>query len=171
MVTHGGASPAVGAMGLQIPQLNDAMRRYWRGEPATTAELEAVIGRAGLTQYRGYLEPAKGQAAPASAEQVRAILDHFGAREIVVGHTTVERITSLHGGRIHAINVNSETAASEALLFEHGIARVVPLAATRDLRPPEVRKRPLNLLHAEDWRTLGLLAQSQHALSKLPFPY
>lgn len=171
MVSHGGAGPAVVSTGLQIPQLNDAMRRYWRGEPATTAELEAVIGRAGLTQYRGYLEPVKGQSVPASAEQVLAILDHFGARTIVIGHTTVARITSLHEGRIYAINVNSETAASEALLFEEGVARVVPLAARRDLKPTEVRKRPVNLLHAQDWRMLGRLARRQVELSKLPFPY
>lgn len=171
MVTHGGASPAVVATGLNIPHLNDAMRRYWRGAPATKAELEAVIGRAGLTQYRGYFDAAENLYGRASAQEVAAVLEHFEAATMVVGHTTVERITQLYGGRIYAINVNSPTAASEALLFERGAARVISLNATRDLQPADARSRPFRLLSGEDWRMLGRQLQSQMALARLPYPY
>lgn len=171
MVTHGGASAAVASTGMGIEQLNDAMRRYWKGVPATRAELEAVIGRAGLTQYRGLVASGAGQHQQASAQDVTLALEHFEAATMVIGHTTVERITSLYGGRVMAINVNSESAASEALLFEGGAARVIPLTATRGLQPADVRSRPLRVLSAQDWRTLGQLVQSQVALSRLPFPY
>lgn len=171
MVTHGGASAAVAASGMNIPQLNDAMRRYWRGESATKAELEAVIGRAGLSQYRGYFEAAGELYRQASVQEVATVLEHFDAATMVVGHTTVERITPLYGGRVHAINVNSATAASEALLFERGAARVVPLAAKRHLQPADARSRPFRLLRGDDWRMLGCLVRSQIALARLPYPY
>lgn len=171
LITHGGISPDVAASGLSVPQLNDAMRRYWRGKAASTTELEAVIGRAGVSQYRGYFEPDESLYRQAGAQDVHAVLERFNARAVVVGHTQVERITQLFGGQVVAINVNSEAAASQALLVEHGVPRVIPLKTRRGLTAGAVRSRSLRLTDGEDWKTLGRFVQRGYQLSQLPFPY
>lgn len=173
LVTHGGISPAVAASGLTLDQLNDAQRRYWQGGRAPSPALDAVLGPMGVTQYRGYFEEMEGSYARATPAQVTAALDRFGVDTIVVGHTLVGQVTPLYGGGVHAIDVNSNTAASEALLFERGVARIVPLRTQRALPPerPAVKTRPLNLAGAEDWRTLGRLFERSRALSQLSYPY
>jgi hypothetical protein len=173
LVTHGGISPAVTASGLSVDQLNAAQRRYWQGARTASPALDAVLGPMGVTQYRGYVEDMEGSYERATPAQVGQALDRFGVDTIVVGHTLVNQITPLFQGRIHAIDVNSNQAASEALLFEQGVARIVPLRARRQLpgeRPP-VRTRPLNLAAAEDWRTVGRFLERSYALSQLPHPY
>lgn len=171
LVTHGGISPELAASGLTLDQLNGAMRRYWRGETTSTSELEAVIGLGGLSQYRGYFGPKKDLYAQAGADDLARILARYGARTVVVGHTPVERITTLYGGRVLAINVNSNTAASEALLIEHGSARTVPLSTRRGLAPEARQSRPLQLAESADWLTLGRLVQRGYQLARLPYPY
>ena len=171
LVTHAGISPEVAAAGLSVTQLNAAMRRYWRGESASKFELDAVIGRAGVSQYRGYFEPHDGLYAQAGDKDVAAVLTRFGARAVVVGHTQVERITHLYGGRVVAVNVNSDDAASQALLFDRGVALAIPLQTRRDLGARDVRSRSLHLTRSEDWRTLGRFLQRSYELSQLPFPY
>jgi hypothetical protein len=173
LITHGGISAKVAAEKLSLTQLNDAMRRYWQAAPATTAELDSVIGRAGVSQYRGYFEAASEQYEKATQAEVNAVLAAFGAEAIVVGHTQVEKVTPLFDQRVYAINVNSNGAAAEALLFENGVAKVVDAGTGRNL-PSETAsrpRRPLNVLATEDWRILGLSARRSYALSSLPFPY
>jgi hypothetical protein len=173
LVTHGGISPAVAASGLSLDQLNAAQRRYWQGARMPSPALDAVLGPAGVTQYRGYFEGTDRRDPRATPAEVVQALDRFGVDTIVVGHTQVNQVTPLFQGRIHAIDVNSNTAASEALLFEDGVARIVPLQTRRQLpdeRPPVVTRR-LNLATAEDWRTIGRFLQRSYALSQLPHPY
>ncbi|MFC4929190.1 metallophosphoesterase [Massilia sp. GCM10023247] len=173
LVAHGGISPAVAATGLSVAQLNDVQRHYWEGERTPSPALDAVLGRAGLSQYRGYFPQAPRSDDQASAAEVQRILAQFGADTIVVGHTPVEQVTPLHEGRVIAIDVNTSTAASEALVFEDGISRVVPLRTRREL-PQEgtgTRNRPLRLADLQDWRTLGSVVQRSYSLSQLPHPY
>jgi Calcineurin-like phosphoesterase len=173
VVTHGGIGPQVAASSLSSEQLNEAQRRYWQGPATQSAALDAVLGPAGLTQYRGYFEDMADDASRATPAQVTQALEHFGADTIVVGHSPVEQITPLYQGRVYAIDVNTHTAASEALLFEHGVARIIPLRTQRMLAPerPPVKTRPLNLADAEDWRTLGRWLERSRTLSQLSYPY
>ena len=173
LVTHAGISPEVSANGLTLAQLNDAQRRYWQGSTAPSPALDAVLGPIGLTQYRGYVEDMKGSYPRATPAQVAQALDRFGADTVVVGHTLVNQVTPLYGGRVHAIDVNSNDAASEALLFERGMPRIVPLRAQRQLPPerPAVKTRPLNLADMQDWRTLGRFVARSRELSQLSYPY
>ena len=173
LVTHGGISPAVAASGLSLVQLNDAQRRYWQGERAQSPALDAVLGRTGVSQYRGYFPGMEGSEPRASVADVQRILAQFSADTIVVAHTPVERVTPFYDGRVIAIDVNTGTAASEALLFEAGISRVVPIR-TRRVLPEEgagTRSRPLRLSDPEDWRTLGSFVRRSYSLSQLPHPY
>jgi len=173
LVAHGGISPAVVASGLSLDQLNDAQRRYWQDARARSPALDAVLGPEGVTQYRGYFEDTGSGSVRATPAEVAQALDRFGVDTIVVGHTLVNQVTPMFQGRVHAIDVNSNTASSEALLFEHGVARIVPLQARRrlpDERPPVLTRR-LNLAAAEDWRTIGRFLERSYTLSQLPHPY
>ncbi len=172
VVTHGGISSLVVQQGLTIAQLNTAMRRYWRGELVPAAELEAVLGFNGVTQYRGYFKAEEGKYAKAGDQDVVAALRSFDADTIVVGHSIVEKVSVLYDKKVYAINVNSNTSAPEALLFEGGVAKVVT-AAPRALPEEETERvaRPINLLNGQDWQTLARLTRRTRELSNLPSPF
>lgn len=170
LFTHGGISKATADSGLTVPQLNEAMRNYWSGAPSAKPALDAVLGQGGVTQYRGYLDEADGLA---SAEDVQHVLKRFGASTVVVGHTLVDKVTMLHGGRVIAVDVNTNEAADEALVFEDGKPRVVAVV-DRGL-PPEQKargqQRDFRFAAAADWRALGSTAWRAVELARLPHPY
>lgn len=173
LVTHGGVSPAVARQGLSVQQLNQAMRGYWKRAAVPIADLDAVLGDHGVTQYRGYLHAQEGKYAMASADDVSGALRAFDADTIVVGHSIVDKVTPLYDGRVFAIDVNSNDAAPEALLFVNGVATVVDTGTPRAL--PDEKKsgvtRPINLLGGADWRTLAQVTRRTVELAGLPFPY
>lgn len=173
VITHGGVSPVVADSGFTINNLNSAMRRYWSGDMPSKAELDAVIGPAGVTQYRGYLEDGEERFARATEGQIGDVLAHFGARTIVVGHTVVERVTALHAGKVWAVDVNSNTARPEALLIRDGEPLVVSTGVGRELEETSTRRltRPFRLFAAPDMAMLKGLLMSNYALSRIPQPY
>ena len=172
VITHGGVSPVIADSGLTVSNLNSAMRRYWSGDMPGKAELDAVIGPAGVTQYRGYLEGGEDRFAAATTAQVRDVLAHFGASTIVVGHTQVDHVTPLHGGRVWAVNVNSNGARPEALLIQNGEPVVVSTGVKRQLdETPKRLTRPFSLSAVADMAMLRGLLSSNYALSRIPQPY
>ena len=173
LLTHGGISRQVAASGLSVEQLNEAMRRYWRGEPASKAELDAVLGADGVSRYRGYFDTGDRKEVRASQADIEAALRHFGAEAIVVGHTQVERVTTLYKGRVLAVDVNSNGAAPEVLLFEDGVPRVVDMGVGRALPDdrPATRQRAFRVTAADDWQALGRSAQAGWKLARMPHPY
>lgn len=173
VITHGGVNPLVADAGFTVNNLNSAMRRYWSGDKPTRAELDAVVGPAGLTQYRGYLEDGEDRFARATGAQIGEVLAHFGAQRIVVGHTLVDGVTALHGGKVWAIDVNSDTARPEALLIRNGEPTVVTTGVARQLKEqggPRII-RPFNLFAASDLAMLRGLVASNYALSQISYPY
>lgn len=173
VIVHGGVSPVVADSGLTISNLNSAMRRYWAGDMPAKAELDAVIGPAGVTQYRGYLEDGKDRFAAATTAQVNDVLTHFGASLIVVGHTQVDRVTALHGGKVWAVNVNSDGARPEALLIRNGEPVVLDTGVKRQLGEGNTTRliRPFSLFASEDLAMLKGLVASNYALSRIRQPY
>ncbi len=173
VITHGGVNPVVADAGFTVNNLNSAMRRYWSGDMPGKAELDAVVGPAGLTQYRGYFEDREDRYARASAAQIGDVLAHFGAKSIVVGHTLVERVTALHEGKVWAIDVNTNTARPEALLIRNGEPTVVSSGVARVLEENGGRRqiRPFSLFASGDLALLKGLVASNYALSQIPQPY
>jgi hypothetical protein len=173
LVTHGGISADVASKKLSPHQMNDAMRRYWRGEAATSAELDSVVGPAGVTQYRGYFQELEGRYAKATAAEVRKVREQFGVDTIVVGHTLVDRVTPLFDGGVYAIDVNTSEAAQQALLFEDGVPKVVESGVGRGLpaEPAARTVRPLQLGDTKEWRMLGQQVRRTWELARLPYPY
>lgn len=173
LITHGGISPAVAKRGLSVDQLNAAIASYWRGAPGDTAALDSVFGVDGLTQYRGYLQDLPEQYPQATAGDVDAALRAFNARTIVVGHSIVEKVSALYDNKVYAVDVNSNTAAPEALLFTKGVPSIVDTGTPRRLPVDNMRGplRRLDLLAGGDWHTLARVVQSSRELARLPHPY
>ena len=173
VITHGGVSPLVADAGFTINNLNSAMRRYWLGDMPGKAELDAVVGPAGVTQYRGYFEAGGERYGLATEAQVKDVLAHFGASSIVVGHTLVDGVTAFHGGKVWAVDVNTNTARPEALLIRNGEPTVVSTGTSRGLEEEGKRRltRPFSLFAGADLAMLKALFDSHYALSRIPVPY
>lgn len=173
VITHGGVNPLVADAGFTVNNLNSAMRRYWMGDMPGKAELDAVAGPAGVTQYRGYLEDGDDRFSLATGAQINDVLAHFGAKTIVVGHTLVDGVKALHEGRVWAIDVNSDEARPEALLIRNGEPVVVSTGVARQLKEKDGQHitRPFKLFAASDLAMLRGLIASNYALSRIPYPY
>ncbi len=168
LFVHGGISPAVASAGLDVDRLNDGMRKYWSGQ-REAAVLDAVIGEDGVTQYRGYVGIEDAGIPTASVAEVDAVLERFKVRHIVVGHTIVDRVKPLYGGKVYAVDVNANEAASEALVFEDGQPKVINLGIGRQLAERVgVKRRPFAMA---DFGALSQSYQQMRALSAIPKPY
>jgi hypothetical protein len=174
LFAHGGIAPDIAASGLSIERLNATMRDYWStpgAHPASPA-LDAVLGPGGVTQYRGYFRASEGRYPAASDADVALVLGRFDAAGIVVGHTIVDGITRLHGGRVHAVDVNSDEAASQVLVFENGVPHVVDLGVARNIDRGEGRAyREFSLFAGTDRMLLWAAFRDLRRLSSLPYPY
>lgn len=124
LFVHGGISPELINHGYTIQTVNDTIRNFLdvRDHVIHFDEgLRFLFGYEGPLWYRGYIKNWKG-IPMAKEDQVRSVLDYYGASTIVVGHTIVERVTSLYGGRVYAIETGIyEGAEGEALVWEQGI--------------------------------------------------
>lgn len=171
---HGGISPRVAEAALTIPAMNAASHAYWRrgSNGIDPALLESIFGSEGLTQYRGYVAGVPDSYPVATRAQVDAALAAFAADRIVVAHTLVERVEALHDGRVYAVDVNSETARPEVLLFENGRPRVIDIGVPRaiaDPAPPALRD--IELSSPADRAMLGSMYREMRRMSGLPHPY
>lgn len=174
LFAHGGISPGVAASGLSIDQLNAAMRGYWSapGPHAPSPALDAVLGPAGVTQYRGYFRASEDRYPAAGDADVAQVLQRFDADGIVVGHTLVDEVKRLHGGRVLAVDVNDNDAAPQALVFEEGVPRIVDLGVARGIDLGKDRSfRGFSLLSGADRKLLWAAIRDLRRLSSLPYPY
>lgn len=172
LITHGGISPQVASSGISLDEINGAMVRYWSGASTHTPELDAALGPAGLTQYRGYFEAAGDRYPKANDQDVAKVLERFGVEHIVVGHTQVDRVRPFYDGRVWGINVNSNTAQPEALLIEDGRLSAVSIGVPRRLDEAPARlTRSFSLREPGDWHLLSALLSSSYAQTRIPHPY
>lgn len=115
LFVHGGVSPSVAASGATLEQLNEALRSALAAErwskPADGL-LELAAGSPdGLIWYRGYLK-----APQIASAELDAVLEKLAVRRIVVGHTVVDDVSLVHGGRVLAVDVHHAGGHSQAAL-------------------------------------------------------
>src|SRR3546814_6955978 len=103
------------------------MQDYWNDNAPhpPSPGLDAVLGHAGVTQYRGWFRALEDRYPKASDSQVEDALERFDARLAVVGHIIVPGVERMRNGRVYAVDVNSEDTTTEVLVFEDGRQRVV----------------------------------------------
>lgn len=119
LFVHGGISPAVNALGLSIDKLNGLCRPWYftprfAVPPAQEELYHLLYSDECPFWYRGY---ALGHA---TSQQVRQTLSQFEVSRIVIGHTTVDRVTAFFNGAVIDIDTPHAAGISEALLIENG---------------------------------------------------
>lgn len=119
LFVHGGLHPAFAGSKLDPGAINRAFRaRLGASRDALALDPEGrwLLGGQGPAWYRGYFEP--GQATQA---EVEALLASADVARMVVGHTTVDAITSLYRGRIIGIDAALKNGErGELLIRERG---------------------------------------------------
>lgn len=139
---HGGFSRALLDANLSLDDINMLMRGALADNAPPLAEgspAALVMGRLGPLWYRGYFA-AQTDFPIASAADIDATLERYGAHRIFVGHTIVETVRALHNGRVIAVQVYphrdaSGAAVMEGVVIEHGRARRALIDGRRDSIP------------------------------------
>jgi hypothetical protein len=124
LFVHGGIPPRLVTRGTSLDQVNALARETLDSRSYVIAfdeELRRYYGHSdeGPFWYRGYHRIEEGRYPQATAAQVDSILDAYGGRAIVVGHTGVAQVTSLYEGRVFALDIPLETlGAFQGLLWK-----------------------------------------------------
>lgn len=119
---HGGLSPQVAGCQLSLEQINKIGRAHIGKKPDELqdkgASVSLVFAKVGPMWYRGFFGDQLQEVT------VATILDRYQAKNVVVGHTIVDEISTLHNGRVIAIDVKHAehvaNARPNALLMEDG---------------------------------------------------
>jgi hypothetical protein len=118
---HGGISPELASTGMSLKQINFTFREYLdRPSSIGNDEDPKLIfdSRLGPYWYRGLINE------EASKEDVNKIMNYLGAKQIIVGHTLVDSISTFYEGRVIGIDLPHEESIKrnkvEALRYEKG---------------------------------------------------
>lgn len=139
---HAGVSRALVDSGMSLADINSGVRAVLSGAILTNEterqRAEMLMGPLGPLWYRGYF--AEQRAFPtASVQDVDRVLDVFGVRRILVGHTIVPAITALYDGKVIAVQVYPRRDESGRTSFESLLIR----AGKTWRAPVEGRLEPL----------------------------
>lgn len=116
LFVHGGISPDLVAAGLKDVHTLDVAFRSALVRPGGSP----LLGPLGPIWYRG-LVPGAGSPEPdATEDQVLAVLRALRLDAIVVGHSTLDHVTALHGGRVFGIDAGIDEGRSGELWIREG---------------------------------------------------
>lgn len=102
LFVHGGISPTILDLQLGVKGCNEAVRRNLDG-PKSNALAQQLFGPEGPLWYRG-LVPGAQNGGDADEGTLARALEAFKVQAIVVGHSTLDRVTSLHAGKVFGID-------------------------------------------------------------------
>ena len=110
LLAHGGISPQVVDAGLTVADINAGIRRSLDTPVARKEELDPVAalvaGTFGPQWFRGYFpEQARPDRPYTPRADVERSLEFYGVSRILVGHTIVDQVSPLYGGRVIAVQV------------------------------------------------------------------
>jgi hypothetical protein len=126
LFVHGGMPPELVAEGTSLTRINEMgranldLRSY---EVAFSDSIKAFYGHtpSGPYWYRGYHSAQENRYPQATEADIDATLAVYGVSAIVVGHTEIDRVESLYGGRVYGIDVPlNELGTFQGLLWEAG---------------------------------------------------
>jgi hypothetical protein len=127
LYVHAGIGPAFLAKRLSIDAANDLVRKNL-GVRKLDADGMLAIGNDGPLWYRGLIV-ATTVAPKADAAHVAQVLEHYGVRRVIVGHTLVEAMSTDYDGRVVRIDLrhppSKDAGVARAFLVEGGRSFVV----------------------------------------------
>ena len=120
---HGGVPPECVKNELSIEKMNACASTVLNDEKFRPEGADRLTRLAfTCTEYRGYFDRG-GDYYRELEGKMDEILTFYGVRHIVVGHTTVEKVSTLKGGTVVAIDVpfGADQVQEQALLIENDI--------------------------------------------------
>ena len=112
---HGGIAPENIDLATDLAATNDGYRAMLgTSKPdalANPSTARLYEGKKSPIWYRGYFD---GQM---TTEEIGVLTEHLGVTRIVVGHTTLQHVSSLHGGRVIAVDSGLKRGITGELLF------------------------------------------------------
>lgn len=124
LFVHGGIAPAGVMEYMTIPGMSGLTREYLELSTVSMQFHDAarrLFGGLGPFWYRGYHYAMEDYYERTASDQIDDILDYYGVERIVVGHSEVDGITALYGGRVMAIDVPvDDLGGQQALLIRDG---------------------------------------------------
>ena len=118
---HGGIPPECVENELDIEKINTCARTVLNDKDFRVEDADHLTRLAfTCTDYRGYFDQG-GDYSRSLEGKMDDILAFYGVRHIVVGHTMVDEVTTLKGGRVVAVDVPFGADLAQALLIENDI--------------------------------------------------
>jgi ankyrin repeat protein len=121
LFVHGGIPPECIENELDIEKMNDCARTVLNNEDFRPEDADRLTRLAfTCTEYRGYFDQG-GDYFRDLEGRIDEILKFYGVRHIIVGHTAVDEVTTLKGGRVVAIDVpfGADQVHEQSLLIEN----------------------------------------------------
>ncbi len=110
---HGGISPEMATSRIRLEEMNKYARSNFGTDKYQTrnrgGNTNAIYSKIGPMWYRGYFRE------HLTDHDVQKIMDLYGAKRVVVGHTIVPNVSSLYGGKVIAIDVKHDVALSRRI--------------------------------------------------------
>lgn len=125
LFVHAGISPLLLERGWQVDEINQVVRDNI-GKTKLEGDGELVVKSSGPLWYRG-LVVEKDDEPKATLRHVRRALEHFNAKQIVVGHTVVDSISTDFEGGVMRVDLKHPTTR------QHGVARALLIENGQDL--------------------------------------
>lgn len=119
LFVHGGISEEVLETGLSIEAINTLCRPWFFSEKSAKTSSDPILKVFFASEhspfwYRGYVQ------GKATQEQLNKTLTAYGVQRVVVGHTTVDNVSSLYDGNVIAIDTRHARGVNEGLLVIDG---------------------------------------------------
>ncbi|WP_109097164.1 metallophosphoesterase [Aquimarina sp. AU58] len=168
LITHGGISPETATKKYSIKQINQAIWEYWDDKPIDENLKEIILGKTGVTQYRGYVKQ-NDKIKKSSKKEVEEILKTYNASHIIVGHTNVPSIEPLYNGHIY--NINAIETSPQVLFFENGIPKIMNTGVIKKEKTQQVYSRGFSFFKVNDLKMIVFTIRNIVKLSSIPHPY
>lgn len=119
LICHAGISPQLAAKRLSIPEINSLMQDSLQEKKVDESLLDLLKGMLGPFWYRAYFFPMDDYGR-VKQDEVAHILQQYEVANMVVAHTTVDRVKALYRRKVFAVDldVNNEQLPLEGLLIE-----------------------------------------------------
>lgn len=132
LFVHAGISREFLDLGLSLPMVNEHVSHgLWMNKQQRRADSPLtwfLFASKGPLWYRGMVRQEE-RYSPIATDTLNMVLRHFDVDRVVVGHTIFPEVTSLHGGRVLAVNVdnkkNRKHHRTRAILIEGTVVSFV----------------------------------------------
>ncbi len=150
LLAHGGVSGEFLQAGLSVDQVNAIARPHLETRRALLpARVQPVLGRAGVTRYRGLAKTDERREDDPVAH-LGAVTRRYGVERVAIGHTIAPDIVLQHEGLLLRLDVHHASQVPQAALYENGrLSRVyadgrapVPLDCGKHHGADDGRRQP-----------------------------